>query len=277
MGVDRSITATQIYDAYQYLFHHQQWKHNRRMKAFYANLVGSVPLAEWGLERRVIFDVGANRGDTADYFRHCADEVVCIEPDHRSAGDLRERFGAIRHVTIVEGAVSAQNGFGLLHVNPEQPAYNTLHPGWKAFLEDEAEMTFNQTYVVETFTLDHLMSVHGEPLFIKLDVEGFEIEALKGLNRPVPYLSFESNLNVFRDDCIRCVRRLQSVSPHVDFLFSESEGFRKRLSPWMSGEDLIRFIRSTDIPFVEVLARMQRLDPRETVEVDLAETIPMET
>jgi len=31
----------------------------------------------------------------------------------------------------------------------------------------------------------------GLPSFIKLDVEGFEVEALAGLTRPVPALSFE--------------------------------------------------------------------------------------
>jgi hypothetical protein len=36
-----------------------------------------------------------------------------------------------------------------------------------------------------------LIERHGTPAFIKLDVEGFEVEALAGLTQPVPALSFE--------------------------------------------------------------------------------------
>ncbi len=36
-----------------------------------------------------------------------------------------------------------------------------------------------------------LIDRHGLPSFIKLDVEGFEVEALAGLTQPVPALSFE--------------------------------------------------------------------------------------
>ena len=40
-------------------------------------------------------------------------------------------------------------------------------------------------------TLDTLVAEYGEPAFCKIDVEGFEVEALKGLSRPLRALSFE--------------------------------------------------------------------------------------
>ncbi len=260
VGIDDSWKSRAVYRAYEFLFHHENWKKNQQMREFYSNLVQSVPMQDWNLEKTVIFDIGANKGDTTEYFRHASEEVISLEPDHRLASQLRNRFKPVESVTVVEAAVNHQNGYSILYLNPEFPAYNTLNGKWRDILQSSSKHQFNQSYIVETFSLDHLIQIYGRPVYIKLDIEGAELSALKGLTHAIPYLSFECNLPHFREETLHMMQMLKLLSPEVEYMYSTSEGFRKNLSRWIPSDEMEDFVKRTSYSFLEIMARMHRQD-----------------
>ena len=142
----------------------------------------------------LVFDVGAHVGDRVACFRRLGARVVAVEPQPALARTLRLLYGRDRAVTIEATAVGRAAGEIELRLNVANPTVSTASdafikaadgaPGWE-------DQRWTKTVRVPLTTLDALIERHGLPSFIKLDVEGFEVEALAGLTRPVPALSFE--------------------------------------------------------------------------------------
>lgn len=59
----------------------------------------------------------------------------------------------------------------------------------------ESGGTVVATYNVPMVTLDSAIQRFGTPFFCKIDVEGWELEVLRGLTQPLPLVSFEFHLN----------------------------------------------------------------------------------
>jgi FkbM family methyltransferase len=155
------------------------------MDRLYGNFVRSGDL---------VFDVGAHVGDRVASFRRLGARVVAIEPQRAMVRTLRLLYGRDRSVTIEPVAVGGQVGRARMLINSDNPTVSSVSsafveaahgaPGWET-------QCWSESADVEVTTLDTLVARHGVPAFIKLDVEGFEAEALSGLSQPVRALSFE--------------------------------------------------------------------------------------
>ncbi len=90
---------------------------------------------------------------------------------------------------------------------------SSLSTGWIESVRTSgryAQCTWAGSQTVDVTTLDDLISRYGRPAFIKMDVEGYEYEALKGLSRPVKSLCFEFTPE-FIDSTRRCIDHLAGI------------------------------------------------------------------
>jgi FkbM family methyltransferase len=142
----------------------------------------------------LVFDVGAHVGDRIAAFRRLGARVVAIEPQPALVRTLKLLYGRDPGVAIEAVAVGRSTGMVELNLNVDNPTVSTASrafveaaqgaPGWQG-------QAWTTAVRVPLTTLDALIARHGTPAFIKIDVEGFEAEALTGLAKAPPALSFE--------------------------------------------------------------------------------------
>jgi FkbM family methyltransferase len=156
---------------------------------------------------------------------------------------LRDRF--VASVEVVEAAVGAAPGTADLLV-PAAHTLATLSPEWaEAVCEGGrfAEHRWDRVERVDVGTLDDLISRYGRPTFVKIDVEGYELEALRGLSAPVDVLSLEFDFE-FLESRLACVDRLASLGM-PRFNFSEGETMALVFAEWVDAETISSYLRDT--------------------------------
>ncbi|CAM3906886.1 FkbM family methyltransferase [Vreelandella rituensis] len=175
----------------------------------------------------IAFDVGAHLGDRSAAFRSLGAQVVALEPQPELARWLARLLGS-RSITLLEMAAGAEAGHADIALSATHPTLATLASEWREQIgqrnPDFRQVRWEQRLRVPVTTLDALIGEHGQPAFIKIDVEGFEAEVLKGLSHAVPALSFEvvaGALSVGN----ACISRLEQLG---DYRYNAVSGEQRR-------------------------------------------------
>jgi FkbM family methyltransferase len=193
-----------------------------------------------------VFDIGANVGTYTEAFLSLgAGKVVAVEP----TPDLVRKLRYIRdkRLTVVGSGVGKEPG--ILPFNLSN--FSTLNSFSGEWLDKVAQEVpsgrpqWVNTVNVEVTTLDAIIKEHGTPDYIKIDVEGAELQVLQGLTSSPKYLSFEFHSEL-HDILISCIRR-SCFSPLAQFNYILGEPCGKNslmLSEWVGADGMVEIARN---------------------------------
>ncbi len=191
----------------------------------------------------LVFDIGAHVGDRVAAFRRLGARVIAVEPQPAFVRVLKMLYGRDGSVAIIRAAIGRSIGTADLLINMDNPTISTasqefVHaacgaPGWDG-------QAWTRTIRVPMTTLDGLIAEHGLPAFIKIDVEGFEAEALAGLTQPVAALSYEFT-TIQREVALACLDRCGTLG-FVRFNAALGESQTFVYNTWIGRSEIARWL-----------------------------------
>lgn len=133
----------------------------------------------------IVLDIGACIGEYTTLLAQQAKHVYAFEPSPKNFEQLQiNTKDYATNITLFEAAVSDKNGFETLYMCPTDIGMNRLYYSPHCVGGDR--------HTVQTITIDHFVSnvcnltlanEEEKVKFIKIDIEGYEYHALKGMRQ----------------------------------------------------------------------------------------------
>lgn len=174
-----------------------------KLKRFYKNNLKK--------ETTAILDIGANKGQSIDFFLKInpKSEIDAFEPNKKLFNILKKKYEKAENIRLHNFGVSNLNGELLFHENilDETSTFEELNPDSK-YLEKKAKVlgVTKESIIVDNYKVsvirlhDFIKNNPGKEYdVLKIDVEGHELQCLKGLfveenaYFPVRYIQLESH------------------------------------------------------------------------------------
>jgi FkbM family methyltransferase len=158
------------------------------------------------LKGKVVYDIGAFHGLLTIYFAQHAHSVVAWEPNSRNRKRLNENIKVNSYSNVIV------RPYGLASKpSKAQMTFDPLEPGTASL--DSGIALGGESEIIEIRTLDDEQGLQP-PDLVKIDVEGFELEVLKGAGRtlePKPDLFLEMH----GADPADKARRVRDIVDHL--------------------------------------------------------------
>lgn len=192
----------------------------------------------------LVFDVGANVGSRSKLFLNLGAKVIAFEPQPELCEHLTQHLRLHNKFTPMPIGLGSKPSVVELKIS-DAHVLSSMSNRWIESTTQSGRFSsynWDKSIDVKVDTLDNMLTNFGIPKFIKIDVEGYELEVLEGLSHPVKYLSLEFT----SEDIVnlkKCLHKIKEIGKYI-FQFSEGETLKMSFNHWMDGETLVNSLES---------------------------------
>ena len=209
---------------------------SRRLRHLYSQFLGPGDL---------YFDIGAHVGNRVRAAANLSARVIALEPNPYLMTFLQRWYRDNNSVSILGQGIAERRGTATLFISEQTPTVSTLSKSWIGTVRQDPSfegIQWQEKTQIELTTLDELINTFGVPAFCKIDVEGYELQALRGLTVALRALSFEY-IPAAIDLALLCIHRLEGLASY-EYNWSIAEQFLLRSTTWLNAEEMAEQLSS---------------------------------
>ena len=230
----------------------QESKEIKKRKLFYNNFLK---------ENDLCFDIGSNIGNRISPLLQIGARVVAVEPQKSCMKILKHKFG--KKITIVNKGVGEIECVKDFHIS-NASTISSFSEEWIKSVKASRfkEYNWNKVVKIEMTTLDKLIELYSTPEFIKIDVEGYELDVLKGLTKPINLISFEYTIPEQLLKVTECIEQIEKNNSNIECNYCIGESMVLELENWKSVEEMKKYINTDEFiktEFGDVYVRIKKL------------------
>jgi FkbM family methyltransferase len=195
-------------------------------------------------ENYLIFDVGCNIGKKTNEYLKYNTKVVGFEPQPKCVKQLMNYFKNSNSVIIEPIGLDIKKGDSFIY----EASHDTISSMSEEFIDIVKKERFSgynwgNKISINVDTLDNMIKKHGKPNYIKIDVEGYELNVLKGLTTPIDVISIEFTPELCQIS-IDCINYIETINGNCIYNYGYREDKDFKFEKWISKDEILTYILS---------------------------------
>lgn len=190
--------------------------------------------------KKILYDIGANRGLYTDANMKDYDECVLVEANPELCSLLQEKYRGNPSIKIVQKIVTNKESEVFYISNAD--TISTVDTEWIQKSRFSNNYSWRPLENITCVSLDSLIEEHGEPTFIKIDVEGYEYAVVQSLHKKVMSLCFEW-AEEKKDEILLTLQYLYNLG-YTRFALQMEDNYNHKVSEeeWLTYEYIYSFM-----------------------------------
>ena len=170
----------------------------------------------------MMWDIGANVGEVSLHFSRICDKVIAFECNPNLVSKLHRQFDGTNVVVDKRGLADT---CGIKHFKIcDASTLSTFSEEWTTDCRFSKEHYWDIEIPVDVITLDAAIEEYGKPDYVKIDVEGYEYNVIKGLTKCLEHTIFSFEwVEEQTEDIKKIIEYVRSIG-YTKFYYTDRDG-----------------------------------------------------